>query len=68
MAGIGEPGQRAGSALDLSAVRLSGDPLTSTPLNGGDDLVLMGRAEDVSAVLRAVAEPARHARPPRPCG
>ena len=56
MAGIGEPPQRAGSVLDLSSVRLSGDPLTSTPLNGGDDLVLMGRAEDVSAVLRAVAE------------
>lgn len=56
MAGIGEPSQRAGSVLDLSGVRLSGDPLTSTPLNGGDDLVLMGRAEDVSAVLRAVAD------------
>lgn len=56
MAGIGEPSQRAGSVLDLSGVRLSGDPLTSAPLNGGDDLVLMGRAEDVSAVLRAVAD------------
>ncbi len=56
MAGVGEPSPRAGSVLDLSSVRLSGDPLTTTPLNGGDDLVLMGRAEDVSAVLRAVAD------------
>lgn len=64
MVGVGEPSQRAGSVLDLSAVRLSGDPLTTTPLNGGDDLVLMGRAEDVTAVLRAVAElPGAHALP-----
>ena len=68
MAGIGEPAQRAGSALDLSAVRLSGDPLTSTPLNGGDDLVLMGRAEDVSAVLRAVADQPGTRALPAPAG
>lgn len=56
MAGRGEPSQRTASAVDLSGVRLSGDPLTTAPLAGGDDLVLMGRAEDVTAVLRAVAD------------
>ncbi|WP_291796957.1 hypothetical protein [Brevibacterium sp.] len=52
---LGE-GTAAARSLDLSGLRLSGAPLSATPLNGGDDLVLMGRAEDVTAVLRAVAE------------
>lgn len=55
MASAGEPSRRSSSILDLSGVRLSGEPLTTTPLHGGDDLVLMGREEDVTAVLRAVA-------------
>lgn len=56
MASGGEPSRRVSSVLDLSGLRLSGEPLTTAPLHGGDDLVLMGREEDVTAVLRAVAE------------
>ena len=50
----GESSRRTASSLDLSDIRLSGDPLSTQPLHGGDALVLMGREDDVTAVLRAV--------------
>ena len=55
MTGGGGPSRRSESSLDLSGIRLSRQPLSLQPLHGGDALVLMGREDDVTAVLRAVA-------------
>ena len=54
MTGGGGPSRRSESSLDLSGIRLSRQPLSLQPLHGGDALVLMGREDDVTAVLRAV--------------
>lgn len=56
MVGPGPSAGRSESSLDLSGIRLSGEPLSTAPLHGGDALVLMGREDDVTAVLRAVAD------------
>jgi hypothetical protein len=54
MTGGGGPSSRSESSLDLSGIRLSRQPLSLQPRHGGDALVLMGREDDVTAVLRAV--------------